>query len=268
MKVATSAFRWGIGPVWSLLSSCDVIISSQTSVALAEACDLEGIELITYPVTIDSPDQARRVVEELAESIDTTNLSFVTHGDLSAAFYGWMRENGLRHEREITTAWLDEHPEHTHRAFKLRYPMPSVALEKGTIVHNFSSGHPFHFDDGSVLPACHSSRVDALKARSIEIDVADEMVPPDEYDANFATIMLEFAEEPVLRFAFRRILANPENIPYRGDYVILLPLPIMQVFKAMYPTATPFTAPFRVIRAKERAKDGRGPVIFSNKFCW
>lgn len=37
-------------------------------------------------------------------------------------------------------------------------PMPIVTLSNGIRVGNFSSNHPFEFEDGTILPACKSDR--------------------------------------------------------------------------------------------------------------
>lgn len=40
-------------------------------------------------------------------------------------------------------------------------PSPIATSSNGIRVANFSSGHPFEFEDGTILPACEQDRVDA-----------------------------------------------------------------------------------------------------------
>jgi len=47
-------------------------------------------------------------------------------------------------------------------------PAPVVTLAGGARVANFSSPHPFTFDDGSILPACESDRVHSLMLSQVE----------------------------------------------------------------------------------------------------
>lgn len=46
--------------------------------------------------------------------------------------------------------------------------MPIVSLESGLRVGNFSSGHAFTFEDGTILPACHMTRVTLGKLETEE----------------------------------------------------------------------------------------------------
>lgn len=45
-----------------------------------------------------------------------------------------------------------------------------VTLSNGLVVANFSSNHPFTFEDGTVLPACSDERCRALMLEATEVE--------------------------------------------------------------------------------------------------
>jgi len=68
--------------------------------------------------------------------------------------------------------------------------MPKAKLTNGLVVANFSSGHPFTFEDGTVLPACQDDRVQALVIVHQETHSQKRIVDQTEYEMRNITAEL------------------------------------------------------------------------------
>lgn len=95
---------------------------------------------------------------------------------------------------------------------------PVVTLSTGVRVANFSSPHPFNFDDGTVLPACSAERSAALS-------LSTEEVVESSACGRWKDIRLKFRMSEAVRWELRDMNAN-DSID-----VILVPFPVMEAIK-------------------------------------
>lgn len=115
--------------------------------------------------------------------------------------------------------------------------MQTVTLSNGKRVGNFSSPHPFIFEDGTVLPACSDYQADKLKVDFIE----------KEYEGG--DIELDFRLSTEVKF---------EMLRWQNDYklgkvdVVFCPLPMMTALKSSGYGI--MKSPFRSIRMVDRIK--------------
>lgn len=134
---------------------------------------------------------------------------------------------------------------------------PSITLKNGLRVANFSSPHPFTFDDGSILPACPEDTVGAGKL------VAKENITERYVNGVLVQdVKLDFElSESCKTLLF--FLGERNDVD-----IVLVPLPVLQCIKNL---ALNYTDSFierwlekcRVVRVKDRMTK----VIFSDKFC-
>lgn len=138
--------------------------------------------------------------------------------------------------------------------------MPTVTLSNGAVVGNFSSGHSFHFEDGSVLEGCDPERVDGLRMSAKDIEVQSRLHPAL-IDVR-KVFDLEIDSNGVVQDEdFRDALAAAEG----GDaHVVIVPFPLLQ---QLAKTGFASGCKFRTIFSVERAKDGKPPVISASRFC-
>ena len=128
---------------------------------------------------------------------------------------------------------------------------PIVQLKNGLRVANFSSPHPFTFDDGTVLPACDSDRCNAMSLRVVE----DEIV-----GARWTDISIHFHLTPLVIEELTRVASLPEID------IVLVPFPVLQCIQShrceqIVPTC--WITKFRVIRTVDRVSK----IISSSRFC-
>lgn len=122
---------------------------------------------------------------------------------------------------------------------------PIVTLKSGVRVANFSSPHPFTFDDGTVLPACDPERARALMLNSEEVETRRE---------RWADIELRF----VLSFSVWQAISELER---RNDVdIVLVPFPVMEAVKADGQAV----GKCRVCRVADRV----AKTIHADRFCW
>lgn len=121
---------------------------------------------------------------------------------------------------------------------------PVVTLKNGVRVANFSSPHPFTFDDGTVLPACSPER-----ARSLILEQAELSMQR----VRWTDIEHSFELTPGVREA----IAELQDDAYIT--IILVPLPVMQAIKD---DGGPI-GKCRVCRVADRISK----TIYSDRFC-
>jgi hypothetical protein len=139
---------------------------------------------------------------------------------------------------------------------------PTVTLKNGLRVANFSSPHPFTFDDGTILPACPNSTVESGKLASIEFteDETINGVTIEKIDLSFA---LSDSCATMLFFLVER----------KDVDIVLVPLPVLECIKDVVNTqlqakqvmnlCIEALAKCRVVKMKDRITK----VIYSNRFC-
>jgi hypothetical protein len=126
--------------------------------------------------------------------------------------------------------------------------METVTLTNGKVVANFSSPHPFHFEDGTVLPAVSNFLSEKLKIVFHE----------KEYDNG--DIKLSFSlSNAVLEEIFEVMQLKDEN---HVD-VVFCPLPMIVAIKEEFGEKWLINSPFRSIRVEDRINK----VISINKQC-
>ena len=130
--------------------------------------------------------------------------------------------------------------------------MPTIRLENGLTVANFSSPHPFLFTDGSKLPACAPERSKALMLIANEkVGVVDVTVKGGKTVA-VQNIDLEFQLSTSVEEAMMEAMNSDADI-------ILIPFPVMRAMK----DAGISIGRCRVIRVADRVTK----EIFTDKFC-
>jgi|APGre2960657404_1045060.scaffolds.fasta_scaffold150721_1 hypothetical protein len=121
---------------------------------------------------------------------------------------------------------------------------PVVELKNGIRIANFSSPHPFKFDDGTILPACSPERAKALMLESTEREIPR---------GRWTDIELEFSLSDSVRQAVR-------ELELRTDIdIILVPFPVLEALEK----AECYTQKCRVVRVADRVNK----TIYSDKFC-
>jgi hypothetical protein len=136
---------------------------------------------------------------------------------------------------------------------------PVVTLKNGLRVANFSSPHPFTFDDGTVLDACPKSTVlgGILDSNEIEYKQQRNGVEFTDIDLSFK---LSDSCKVMLDFVCRRPDVD----------IVLVPLPVLQCLQNLPLVPGPqhqfinrCLLKCRVVRVRDRISK----VIYSNRFC-
>ena len=127
--------------------------------------------------------------------------------------------------------------------------MTIITLSNGKKVGNFSSPHPFTFEDGSVLPAVSNEEAERLKVRFIEIPLNDK-----------GDIQLKFA----LSLDIHLEMIIWMLIMERGEVdVVYCPLPMITAIDKEQGYDFLMKSPFRAIRMEDRIKK----LVSINKQC-
>lgn len=126
---------------------------------------------------------------------------------------------------------------------------PVLELRTGVRVANFSSGHPFHFGDDYILPACDSIRVERLK-----LEPQEQEFP----GANgWTDIVIDFKLTGEVLDELTTLVGCPDID------VVIVPRVVMDSLKS---AGLPF-GKCRTIRIKRRSQDGHPAVCCDDKFC-
>ena len=121
-------------------------------------------------------------------------------------------------------------------------------LSNGLKVANFSSPHPFTFDDGSVIPAVNDNESQRLKVNFIETVVEVD----NESAVEFKTISLNFE---LSNDVFSSMSLWHKLWEDRKVDIVLCPLPMIQALqKTNDDLQSLINSPFRAIRMKDRIK--------------
>ena len=133
----------------------------------------------------------------------------------------------------------------------------SVKLSNGLIVGNFSSPHPFTFEDGSVIPAVNDIDSQRLKVDFIETVVENKSAVGFDADI-YKTISLDFELSNAVECEMERWYKLWQN---RKVDIVLCCLPMIQgLLDNPENIDNPFyghnllNSPFRAIRMKDRIK--------------
>jgi hypothetical protein len=117
--------------------------------------------------------------------------------------------------------------------------MEIVTLSNGKRVANFSSPHPFVFEDGSVLNAVSDSESEKLKVTFIE-----EELPQGDIKLSFK--LSDDIKEEMEKFMNEFFVDNLD--------VVFCPLPMITALKEEFSEQTIRSMPFRSIRVENRIK--------------
>ena len=132
----------------------------------------------------------------------------------------------------------------------------SVKLSNGLIVGNFSSPHPFTFEDGSVIPAVNDNASQRLKVNFIETVVENESAVGFDADI-YETISLDFELTGAIECEMERWYKLWQD---RKVDIVLCCLPMIQALKSLEDKKwgvheyDVINSPFRAIRMKDRIK--------------
>lgn len=109
---------------------------------------------------------------------------------------------------------------------------PAVTLSNGLRVANFSSPHPFHFVDGTVLPAC-----DEARSKHLSMDRADAVT---EWTGPLFNVRVPIQQVKPVFVLNDATLAELEAMQESWDLdIILVPFPMLQALQAGWPTWSP-----------------------------
>lgn len=123
--------------------------------------------------------------------------------------------------------------------------VPKVSLSNGLRVANFSSPHPFTFEDGSVLEACSAERAKTLMLGSIEVETPNR--------GGWTDIGLEWELSAAVEDALIELEQDDEVD------IVLVPFPVMTALKE----AGRDVGKARVIRVRDRVTK----EIHIDRFC-
>ena len=138
---------------------------------------------------------------------------------------------------------------------------PVVTLKNGLRIANFSSPHPFTFDDGTILPACPEDTVVAGKLEAIENSTTKTI-----NGVTITDVELTFRLTDDCRILLH-FLINRTDVD-----IILVPLPVKEAllddlrnstWTDVKDLAKRALCKCRVVRVKDRLNK----IIFSDKFC-
>jgi len=117
--------------------------------------------------------------------------------------------------------------------------MEIITLSNGKRVANFSSPHPFAFEDGSILNAISNEESERLKVTFIE-----EELPQGDIKLSFK--LSDDVKEEMEKFMNEFFLDNLD--------VVFCPLPMITALKEEFSEETIRSMPFRSIRVEDRIK--------------
>lgn len=120
-----------------------------------------------------------------------------------------------------------------------------VVLKNGLRVVNFSSPHPFVFDDGSELPAVPGEVSRHLMLEQSEVE---------HNRGSYFDVRLSFQMSDAIRVMLEKLVNNPEVD------IIIVPFPVMEACKSCN---FDLRCKIKVCRVKDRVTK----VIWSNRFC-
>ena len=146
-------------------------------------------------------------------------------------------------------------------------PMPIAVTKFGLKIGNFSSPHPFEFDDGTILPACEPDRV---KAGSLNVH-EEETENENSSGKKWTDLTIEFKLSPSVAELLREAVELYETGMVD---VVIVPLPVLTACKGdisnrcFVPRQSPeaWEASMGFIRTV-RVKDRTTKVVWSDKFC-
>lgn len=131
--------------------------------------------------------------------------------------------------------------------------MTISTLKNGLVVANFSSPHPFVFDDGTVLSAVSNEDAEKYKVTFKECLIPD-------YTCNCMDVVLSFHLSSRL---MERVKVCMEMFELGTINRVLVPLPMLTALKEKKGIEYIKRSPFRCIRIEDRVNK----VISSTKFC-
>ena len=138
--------------------------------------------------------------------------------------------------------------------------MPAVDLSNGICVANFSSPHPFTFEDGTVLPACEEDRVIVGSVSPMET-----LIPARTDNNNIKFFQVEL-QPRIASEELHEMLCNAHDDP-RYSYVdiILVSLMLLEAIKE-HRTAVNYDAQWHKCHAIRRPFRGAN-VVCAGRFC-
>lgn len=116
--------------------------------------------------------------------------------------------------------------------------MEIITLSNGKRVANFSSPHPFTFEDGSVLNAVSNSESERLKIIFLE----------KEYSNGDTRLSFKLSDDVLAEMEECRILHSEEKLVD----VVFCPLPMVVAIKEEFGEGFLINSPFRSIRVEDR----------------
>lgn len=119
--------------------------------------------------------------------------------------------------------------------------MTIITLSNGKKVGNFSSPHPFIFEDGSILPAVSNEEAERLKVRFIETAVIGS-----DGDIIFKFEITHPIDDEIEKWWY---FFNTKQVD-----IVFCPLPMIEALKVRDGINGLLESPFRAIRMEDRIK--------------
>jgi hypothetical protein len=136
--------------------------------------------------------------------------------------------------------------------FNRELGIPVVTTTRGLTIANFSSPHPFNFNDGTTLEACSVERAKVMAINSAEVKIENESLD----GIPFTDIVLTWEMSEIVKTELNRL----ERL--LGFDILIVPLAVMSAIKG-------YGLPIRrarVIRtASERGAETR--LNYADRFC-
>lgn len=125
--------------------------------------------------------------------------------------------------------------------------MPTIRVGN-VCVANFSSPHPFHLDNGQVLPACDPDRSRALMLKAQEEETLN-------MSGGWVDIQLRFGMSEEVYDALWRACAAAD--------LVIVPLPVRQAIRETFSKESLVWRKTRTCRVKDRVTK----TIYHDRFC-
>lgn len=120
--------------------------------------------------------------------------------------------------------------------------MTIITLSNGKKVGNFSSPHPFIFEDGSILPAVSNEEAERLKVHFKEFEILFGY--PGDIKLRF-----NLSVDVRMHMDVWHIKRNCGEVD-----VVFCPLPMITAIRELYTEKYLVSSPFRAIRMEDRIK--------------
>lgn len=141
--------------------------------------------------------------------------------------------------------------------------LPAVVLSNGLVVANYSSPHPFLFEDESVLDACSNERATLTAIQSNEVQIATTNITRSSGMVSYVDVRLDWELTWFVQEDMNNIVQAFVDNELPWD-IIITPMPVMIGWKKYRHNKIIHQGPFRTGRLVDRLEPKRLSI---SKFC-